>query len=89
MFAKLQQQISDLWNAHKKVVTDVTEIKRVTGNIQQSVVKSDEQGKLADEVLKMKSVVSRLSAEQHAGNASHIDESNLTANVCKTLNDMN
>ena len=89
MFAKLQQQISDLWKAEKKVVTDVTEIKRVTGNIQQSVVKSDEHGKLADEVLEMKSVLSRLSAEQHAGNASHIDESNLTANVCKTLNDMN
>jgi len=37
----------------------------------------------------MKTVVSRLSEEQHAGNASHVEELNLTANVCRTLNDMN
>ena len=89
LFAKLQQQISDLWNAHKKLVAEVTEIKRIAGNIQQSAVKCDEHVKLAVEVSEMKTVVSRLSEEQHAGNASHIEELNLTANVCKTLNDMN
>jgi len=41
LFAKLQQQISDLWNAHKKLVAEVIEIKRVAGNIQQSAVKCD------------------------------------------------
>jgi len=89
LFAKLQQQISDLWNAHKKLAAEVTEIKCVAGNIQQSAVKSDEHVKLAVELSEMKTVVSRLSEEQHAGNAPHIEELNLTANVCKTLNDMN
>jgi len=89
MYAKLQQQMSDLWNAHKKLVAEVTEIKRIASNIQQSAVKSEEHVKLVAEVSEMKTVVTGLSEEQHAGSASHNDELNLTAKVCKTLNDMN
>jgi len=88
-YAKLQQQISDLWNAHNKLVAEVTEIKRVAGNIKQTSVKSDEHVRLVAEVAEMKTTVSRLSEEQQADNCSHTEEVNLTATVCKTLNDMN
>jgi len=89
VYAKLQQQMSNLWNAHKKLVAEVTEIKRIAGNIQQTAVKSDEHVKLVAELSEMKTVVTCLSEEQHAGSASHDEELNLTAKVCKTVNDMN
>jgi len=63
------------------VFAEVTEIKRVAGNIKQSAVKSDEHVKLVAVVSEMKTVVSRLSVEQHAYIASRTEESNLTAKV--------
>jgi len=89
LYAKLQQQITDLWNAHNKLVAEVTELKCVAGNIKQSAVKSDVHVRLVDELAEMKTTVSRLSEEQHADNCSHIQEVNLAAKVCKTLNDIN
>jgi len=88
LYAKLQQQMSELWNAHRKLAADVIEIKRVADNMEESGVKSDEHVKLVAEVSEIKTVVSRFSEEQHADIA-RTEELNLSAKVCKTVNDIN
>ena len=89
LYTKLQQQITDLWNAQNKLVAEVTEDKRVAVIIKESAVKSDERVKLVAEVAEIKTTVSRLLEKQQDDNWSHIEKVNLTAKVRKTLNDMN
>ena len=39
--AKLQQQIVDLWEAHKKVVAEVAEVKQISGDLKAKVDEND------------------------------------------------
>jgi len=67
--AKLQQQIADLWEAHKKVVAEVAEVKRISGDLKEFAAKVDENDKITDEISQMKAGVSRLSQDQYASHS--------------------
>ena len=88
-FAKLQRQIADLWDAHKKLMAEVAEMKQTADSLKQFTAKADENDKITEEISQMKAAVSRLTQVRHTPHSvdqlGPRDESNSGSSILVSL----